>query len=102
MKKRIEVIMALALLIGAYFFAREGAHMVESMKARTGELCIVIDAGHGGGNLRKVTKGKQMQKDRARRPALHGNGDTGARGTHIGKAEEADRRTICRACVSAC
>ena len=33
MKKRIEVVMAVLLLVGAYFFAREGAHMVENMRA---------------------------------------------------------------------
>ncbi len=48
MKKRIEVVMAVLLLVGAYFFAREGAHMVENMRAQKGEVCIVIDAGHGG------------------------------------------------------
>lgn len=46
-EKRIEVVMAVLLLVGAYFFAREGAHMVENMRAQKGEVCIVIDAGHG-------------------------------------------------------
>ena len=53
MKKRIEVVMAVLLLVGAYFFAREGAHMVENMRAQKGEVCIVIDAGHGGYGQRK-------------------------------------------------
>ena len=48
MKKRIEVIMAVVLLAGACLFAKEGTHMVESLKAEKGEVCIVIDAGHGG------------------------------------------------------
>ncbi len=48
MKKRLEVIMAVLLLLGAYFFAREGVHVVDSLKAEKGEVCIVIDAGHGG------------------------------------------------------
>ena len=48
MKKRLEVIMAGLLLLGAYFFAREGVHVVDSLKAEKGEVCIVIDAGHGG------------------------------------------------------
>lgn len=33
---------------------------------------------------------------------LNGSGDTGVCGAHSGKAEEADRGRICRACVSAC
>ena len=37
-----------------------------------------------------------------RRPALHGNRDTGACGAYSGKAEATDRGRICRACVSAC
>ena len=45
--------MAVLLLVGAYFFAREGAHMVENMRAQKGEVCIVIDAGHGGYGQRK-------------------------------------------------
>ncbi len=48
MKKRIEVIMAVLLLVGACIFAREGVHVVDSLQAQKGEVCIVIDAGHGG------------------------------------------------------
>ncbi len=36
-----------------------------------------------------------------RRPAPHGNGDTGACKAHSGKAEETDRGRICRTCVFA-
>lgn len=54
MKKRIEVIMAVLLLLGACFFAREGSYMVENLKAEKGEVCVVVDAGHGGGSLRKI------------------------------------------------
>ena len=53
MKRRIEIIMAVVLLLGACFFAREGAKMVEIGKAKTGEVCVVIDAGHGGYWLRR-------------------------------------------------
>lgn len=63
MKKRIEVIMAVALLIGAYFFAREGAHMVENMRAQKGEICIVVDAGHGGDDPGKIGINKEKEKD---------------------------------------
>ena len=63
MKKRIEVIMAVVLLVGAYFFAREGAHMVENRKALKGEICIVIDAGHGGDDPGKIGINKEKEKD---------------------------------------
>ena len=63
MKKRIEIIMALVLLIGAYFFAREGAHMVENMKVQKGEICIVIDAGHGGDDPGKIGINNEKEKD---------------------------------------
>lgn len=53
MKRRIEIIMAVVLLLGACFFAREGAKMVENSTAKTGEVCVVIDAGHGGYWLRR-------------------------------------------------
>ena len=45
--------MAVLLLLGACLFAREGAYMADSLKAQTGEVCIVVDAGHGGCQLRK-------------------------------------------------
>ncbi len=63
MKKRFEVIMAVVLLVGAYFFAREGAHMVENRKALKGEICIVIDAGHGGDDPGKIGINKEKEKD---------------------------------------
>ncbi len=63
MKKRIEVVMAVVLLIGAYFFAREGAYMVDSLKAQTGKVCIVVDAGHGGDDPGKIGINKVKEKD---------------------------------------
>lgn len=63
MKRRIEVIMAVVLLLGACFFAREGAQMVENSKAQTGEVCVVIDAGHGGDDPGKIGINKAKEKE---------------------------------------
>ncbi len=63
MKKRIEIIMAVVLLLGACFFAREGAKMVENSKAKTGEVCVVIDAGHGGDDPGKIGVNKAKEKE---------------------------------------
>lgn len=63
MKRRIEVIMAVVLLLGACFFAREGARMVENSKAQTGEICVVIDAGHGGDDPGKIGINKAKEKE---------------------------------------
>lgn len=63
MKRRIEIIMAVVLLLGACFFAREGAKMVENGKAKTGEVCVVIDAGHGGDDPGKIGVNKAKEKE---------------------------------------
>ncbi len=63
MKKRIEIIMAVLLLLGACFFARESVHMVDNLKAQTGEVCIVIDAGHGGDDPGKIGINKAKEKE---------------------------------------
>ena len=62
-KKVMGIIMAVILLVSMYFVAKEGAAYVNSGRVETGKkkkdkFCVVIDAGHGSGNLRKVTKGK--------------------------------------------
>lgn len=48
MKKRLEVFMAVMLLLGACLFARQGAYIAGSQEAQTGDVCVVVDAGHGG------------------------------------------------------
>lgn len=48
MKKRIEVIMGVVLLVAAGFLAKRGAIYVQQSKVGEEKTCIVIDAGHGG------------------------------------------------------
>lgn len=62
-KKGLGIIMAAVLLVSMYFVAGEGAVYVNSERLVAEEkekekVCVVIDAGHGSSNLRKVTKGK--------------------------------------------
>ena len=48
MKKKIELIMAVILLVSAGFLAKRGAIYVQQSKVAKTQTCIVIDAGHGG------------------------------------------------------
>ncbi len=54
-KKKIELVMALVIITASFFLARQGAAFVSSRNVTTQKPCIVIDAGHGGGNLRQIT-----------------------------------------------
>ena len=46
MKKKIELIMAVILLVSAGFLAKRGAIYVQQSKVAKTQTCIVIDAGH--------------------------------------------------------
>lgn len=63
MKKKIELIMAVSLIICAAILARKGAILVQSEKAKNAPICIVIDAGHGGSDPGKVGINGALEKD---------------------------------------
>ncbi|MCD7865603.1 MAG: hypothetical protein LUG54_06225 [Clostridiales bacterium] len=54
MKRKIEVVMAVVVMAAAIFAAPKSAQYVMSMKAETMPTVIVIDAGHGGSQLRGI------------------------------------------------
>lgn len=48
----LRLVMAGILLVSMFVVAGKGAIYVDSIKVeRKGEICIVIDAGHGGGRI---------------------------------------------------
>lgn len=68
-KKVLSIIMAAVLLVSMYFLAREGAAYVDSekviLKESTAEqeICVVIDAGHGGFDPGKIGVNGAQEKD---------------------------------------
>lgn len=56
----IQVARSAAVFIGGRNVEDAGSKAV----AESEQICVVIDAGHGSGNLRKVTKGKKIQTER--------------------------------------
>lgn len=55
--------MAVCLLVAAFVLARQGAVLVQSEKASSKKLCIVVDAGHGGSDPGKVGVNDALEKD---------------------------------------
>ena len=65
MKKKMELAMAICLLLAAFILARQGAILVQSEKITDTEekICIVVDAGHGGSDPGKVGVNDALEKD---------------------------------------
>lgn len=63
LKKKLELVMALALIAAAFVLARQSAAYVTSENVTAKKPCIVIDAGHGGDDPGKVGVNGALEKD---------------------------------------
>ena len=54
MKRIIELLMGLCVILCAFVLARKGAVFVQSEQAKSAPVCIVVDAGHGGDEQEKI------------------------------------------------
>lgn len=64
MKRKIELLMGLCVILCAFVLARKGAVFVQSEQAKSAPVCIVVDAGHGGddpGKSASMTRWKRHQ-----------------------------------------
>ncbi len=62
-KKRLELYMAVLLLVAVCLLSRRGAVLVNSLNAQKEKPCIVLDAGHGGDDPGKVGVHGELEKD---------------------------------------
>lgn len=63
MKKKIELIMVLLLLIGAIVASKKLSEYVSSAQVKTGTKTVVIDAGHGSEDPGKIGVNNVPEKD---------------------------------------
>lgn len=63
LKKKIEILMSIFLLVSAVFLARKGAETVLSGKLESRQICICVDAGHGGNDPGKIGVNDELEKD---------------------------------------
>ncbi len=60
----LKLVMVGILMVSMFVVAREGAVYVDSMQVkRERDICVVIDAGHGGADPGKVGINDQLEKD---------------------------------------
>lgn len=63
MKKKLELGMGICLILAAFILARQSAVLVSSENTSQKEICIVVDAGHGGSDPGKVGINDALEKD---------------------------------------
>lgn len=69
MRKRAEIIVIIVLMIAAAAAGPQTARYVMNMKAEAGPVCIVLDPGHGAGQMRSdKEQGSLLSGNRRQRP----------------------------------
>lgn len=69
MRKRAEIIVIIVLIIAAAAAGPQTARYVMNMKAEAGSVCIVLDPGHGAGQMRSdKEQGALLSGNRRQRP----------------------------------
>ncbi|MCC8151670.1 MAG: hypothetical protein LIO96_09525 [Lachnospiraceae bacterium] len=68
MRKKTELVMVAVLILAAVFAGPKSAAYVMSMKAETAVPVIVLDAGHGGSQLRGIRRKAAAVPERKRLP----------------------------------
>ena len=63
LKRKIELLMTLLLLIGAIVASKKLSQLVTSENVSEGRQIVVIDAGHGGNDPGKVGINNALEKD---------------------------------------
>lgn len=62
-QKIITIVMGVVFLLGSFLLAKETAEYVNSVSIRQRNLCVVIDAGHGGNDPGKIGINGALEKD---------------------------------------
>lgn len=63
MKRKIEFLMGLCVILCAFLLAKKGAVLVQSEHLDSSFVCVVIDAGHGGSDPGKIGVNDALEKD---------------------------------------
>ena len=63
MRRKLEIAMSALVLLGAFFFAKEGARLTQALKVEGSGACVVVDAGHGGSDPGKIGVNNEKEKD---------------------------------------
>lgn len=63
MKHILRYILIFCLFVSAFLFGQKGAAFIASERATANDICVIIDAGHGGNDPGKVGINGALEKD---------------------------------------